>query len=150
MSSPANSSIGNCQALLYAIGCFAAVALGGSSTLFFLRLKAVLHSHRIAIGLYGILWLANLITVCLIPIALQGTHIGPTKYCINTAVKRTVTANLSLIVTFDTLVFLGISWKLAKDHQAENGGGRLFSTSVNGAGLPISKALLQTGQKYYL
>lgn len=78
-------------------------------------------------------------------------HIGPTRRCINTAVRQYGSTPIILNAINDTLIFLAISFRIvANTFLGETWGARARSF-VKGDGLPrVSKGLLQGGQLYYL
>ena len=77
-------------------------------------------------------------------------HIAPTKKCAST---RNEYLQLPSIVTTvsDTLVFLAITYRLAADTVTEETFCGWLRTILQGRGLySLSKALMQSGQCYYL
>jgi len=79
------------------------------------------------------------------------TNIGLTNYCMITKVESYVAAAVMIPLANDTLVFLAISWRLMEYAQAEISMKTGFRILAFGHFLlPLSKALLQDGQMYYL
>jgi hypothetical protein len=100
------------------------------------------------------LWLSVLTGAILVPFAIRGSarHIGPTKFCIQLDVQAygpavaTITSSV-----FDTIVFVSISYRIITGYNYGCGVRALARAFSRGEGLPtIAKALLQSGQQYYL
>ncbi|KXN82651.1 hypothetical protein AN958_02328 [Leucoagaricus sp. SymC.cos] len=82
--------------------------------------------------------------------AKKSTHIPGTQYCIYNAVRKSLLANATVFIGFDTFVFVAISYKIASFHlDVEAGVG--WVTAFSGKVLPrVSQAILRGGQQYYL
>ena len=84
------------------------------------------------------------------PFAFVGAHMGPTNHCIIRSVKDNLSAGFIAILLYDTSVFTAISIRLLLDN---NGDGWVAKMKMfvrgNKMGY-VSKALLQSGQTYYL
>ncbi|KAL5481016.1 hypothetical protein ACEPAI_9957 [Sanghuangporus weigelae] len=140
-------SVGNCQALLIALGVCFAIAVPATSLLFVFRIRAVFHRHKYVVWLFFFLWLAVLGGCITVPFAINGAHIGPTSNCINVGVKPFSSVGIVISAVNDLLVLVAISIKLAHN---SNGGGRMENFWSGGALPQLSKAVLQSGQQYYL
>ncbi|KAF7968182.1 hypothetical protein HWV62_31696 [Athelia sp. TMB] len=144
------ASVDDCQALVAVLGACTVVATMSTSTLFFLRVRAVYLQSRAITAVFGALWLITLGLTLLQVSALRAVHIAPTKRCINTTNEYLELPSIVTTVS-DTLVFLAITYRLAAD-AAGPGTPRARARAVlRGRGLySLSKALMQTGQRYYL
>src|ERR1700761_7696048 len=102
----AAAPVGNCQALIDAIGWLAVVRLSSTSALFYLRVRAIMHGYNWLIAFYTIIWLGNIGAAFEAPFSVSAEHIGPLKYCVNTAVKSFVGGTFAASAIHDTLVYL--------------------------------------------
>lgn len=85
-----------------------------------------------------------------VPLAVKGSHIGPTQYCVNAEVKSFSSVAVILSTIFDSLVFSAISFKLMTDSEKKTLKDRIKAL-IRGNGLSsISKSLFKGGQVYYL
>lgn len=99
--------------------------------------------------IFTLLWLATFASFTA-PFTFVGVHIGPTKECILRSVEKSTSAGFVAIVIYDTMVFIAISVRLLLDNPADGWIARIklfFSGEKMGY---LSRALLQTGQLYYL
>lgn len=133
-----------------AMNIFYVLSLVCSSFLFLRRFHAVYAHNRIAWWIFTILWIGAV--ACIIP-ALTGfhmEHIQGTDYCTPYKIEEYVSVVDFLPGAFDTLVFFAISYRLLATRDVarrEVGLGKV----IMGKTLPqLSRALLHSGQKYYL
>lgn len=81
---------------------------------------------------------------------MDGIHIGTTRFCVNSDVKPFSSAGIVVVAVHDTLVFLAIGIRLVMFSLADTWSER-FKTFLSGKGMGnVSRALLHTGQLYYL
>lgn len=100
---------------------------------------------------FGILWLAVSVGSISVPLAVTGSHIGPTQYCFNAEVKSFSSVAVILSTVNDSLVFLAISFKLMAGSDKKPFLERTKALIQGGNGLTsISKSLFKGGQVYYL
>jgi len=86
-----------------------------------------------------------------VPYSLLGDHVGPTRYCINSAVKPFATVGIITSASNDALITLAISWRLVTASSLDDSFRGRLKSFFGGEGLPaISRKLLQGGQQYYL
>lgn len=80
----------------------------------------------------------------------KASAIGPTEYRVVESSSLTVSPAFIVPAVYDTLVFLAITWRVVIDSPAQEWKARtsLFLTGKKMG--HISRALLQTGQVYYL
>ncbi|KAG2030857.1 hypothetical protein BDR03DRAFT_973922 [Suillus americanus] len=142
---------GSCQTILWVI-CFSyPFAAPGTAALFFFRVRAVYDRSKIVTMVFGALWLGTLSAALAFPFMVKGEHIGPTDYCIQTSVAPGASAVVIINACSDALVFLAISWRLARNTFGGESWGTRIRSFYKGDGLPrLSKTLLQSGQAYYL
>ncbi|KAF5310760.1 hypothetical protein D9619_007645 [Psilocybe cf. subviscida] len=152
--------VGNCTVLERAALAWCPIALSATGFLFFLRLRAIYDRDRILVSVFFVLWLTLVGGSILIPVSIKGGEIGSTKYCHKVLPRRatriTIFGPIALL-SFDTLVFLAISWRLSRVASYRNGG-RNGGHSTNrigamlfGTNLPtFTRSLLVDGQMYYL
>ncbi|KAF7976877.1 hypothetical protein HWV62_5411 [Athelia sp. TMB] len=142
--------IDDCQALVGVLGASTVLMTMATATLFFLRVRAVYLRSRVITAVFGALWLITLGITLLQVSALNSVHIASTKKC---APTKNEYLQLPCIVTTvsDTLVFLAITYRLAADAVIEDTFYGWVRTILHGRGLySLSKALMQSGQRYYL
>ncbi|CAL1702868.1 unnamed protein product [Somion occarium] len=140
------SSKSGCNVVQTAIGWFGAFAVPLNSLLFFLRVRAVFLGSRIALAVFGFLWLSTLTSLTM-PF---GTKLGSTIVCGIGNVKPYTSAGYITLAVFDTTVFVAISWQILSMNLAETWRQRVRSFVGRDNMGQLSKALLQTGQSYYL
>ncbi|OAX32247.1 hypothetical protein K503DRAFT_852173 [Rhizopogon vinicolor AM-OR11-026] len=142
---------GSCQTLLWIILFSYPFAAPGTAALFFFRVRAVYDRSKIVTAVFGILWLATLSAAIALPFMVTGEHIGTTDYCIQSSVASGASAVLIINACSDALVFLAISWRIARNNSAGQTLREHLRSFYKGDGLPrLSKLLLQSGQAYYL
>ena len=120
-----------------------------NSSLFLLRIWGVFYGSKPVISLFSILWLSTFASFPSI-FAIKSHSIGPTNYCIVQNAPHLVSLAFTVTVVFDTLVFLAITFRIIFDSPVQGWKARL-GLFFNGKNIDrISKALLQTGQVYYM
>ncbi|CAL1707959.1 unnamed protein product [Somion occarium] len=117
--------------------------------LFFLRVRGVfLHDRWIVAGFF-VLWLSTLGSFAE-PFGFQSGHIGPTQYCLIAGVHKSSSTGFITLAIFDTSVFVGISLRVISYSIEDTWRGRLKMFLRGKSMGNVSRALLQTGQMYYL
>lgn len=145
--------ISNCQAFAIVIGIGYSVAVPASAFLFLIRARAVFKNERAYQWAFSLLWLGVAAGCLLLPFSFRGVHLGSTRLCVDSAVQPFGTAGLIAVTTFDTLLFLAVSWRLTCDEIREGKTlrekVRMFfgQKSLSGA---VSRAILQSGQLYFM
>ncbi|TCD61989.1 hypothetical protein EIP91_007653, partial [Steccherinum ochraceum] len=141
--------VDNCHALAKAIGWCGACALPLNSLLFFFRIRAVFSQNTPVIAFFFFLWLATFSAISA-PFGVDGTHIGTTRFCVNSDVQSFSSAGIVVGAVHDTLVFLAITTRLVMFSLADTWVER-FKAFLSGKGMGnVSRAVLHTGQLYYL
>jgi hypothetical protein len=81
--------------------------------------------------------------------AAKSTHVPGTKYCVYDVINESLVATGVIFSSFDTFVFLAISYEISSSHSDAKG--IRWQTLISGEALPrVSRAILQGGQQYYL
>ncbi|KAH8103799.1 hypothetical protein BXZ70DRAFT_868481, partial [Cristinia sonorae] len=138
--------IADCHVLVKFIGWMVAITLPLNCLLFFFRIRALFHGNNIVIGIFFVIWLSTF-SAMTAPFSIDGAHMGNTRFCVNTEVKEYGSVGFIVGAVHDTIVFLTITIKLST-HSA---GGSKVKAFVSGGGMgSVSRALLKTGQLYYL
>ena len=153
---------GNCTGLATGVAVSWAFASATTTKLFLLRVRALYRNNTLVVGLFVFFWLCGVGGALALPLSL-GNHVGarlitnqPIEiYCVNLDDAFPAYAGLSLIIPaiYDTIVFGVISYCLYPDYDLDAGVGwkERVSLFFTGKGLPkLSRALLQSGQRYYL
>jgi len=99
------------------------------------------------------MWLSVVGGTLTTPFTTTVQNLGPTKYCIETALKSFISVSTITPAVYDTFVFAAITWKVASNSYADEQTGQvgLLRSAIFGKYLPaFSKGLLQDGQIYYL
>ncbi|CAL1706715.1 unnamed protein product [Somion occarium] len=135
-----------CEPVLKAVGWFEAFSLILNSLLFLFRALAVFSLSPKIKALFSFLWLITL-TALTIPFS-STLNIGPV--CNIDDVKPFISVSFALVTTFDTAVFVAISLEVLRYNLVDTRR-KGFISFVCGQGLgQVSRALLLTGQLYYL
>ncbi|EJC99632.1 uncharacterized protein FOMMEDRAFT_112698 [Fomitiporia mediterranea MF3/22] len=144
-------SVGDCQALQVALAVCFVLAVSSTSLLFFFRIRAIFNDEKLVVALFGFLWLCVFAGCMTVPFAIQGTHIGPTVFCVNSNVKPYSSAGIVISAVNDTLVLIAISLRILYNASIDDNVGARVKAFWNGGALPnLSKSILQSGQQYYL
>ena len=139
----------NCSTAVRVVALFGALSAPLNALLFLLRVVGVYHHSRLVMCGFTVLWLSTLASI-VAPWGYKGSNIGPTQYCIPEGTAKYNGVSFVLLTVFDTTVFLAISFRISTYGMADNWQGRM-KAFVTGNGMGnVSKALLKTGQLYYL
>ena len=139
----------SCSQVLLVTALFSGFTTPLNSSLFLLRIWGVFYGCKRIIAFFSILWLSTF-TSFPSAFAVKSHPIGPTNHCIVNAAPHLVSLSFIVATVFDTLVFLAITLTIVFDSPVEGWKARthLFFKGKNIG--HISRALLQTGQLYYL
>lgn len=130
------------------IGAFAVPA---NALLFLLRVNAVYHDFRLAKCGFIFLWsLVFILTSLTAPWGFEGLNIGPTQFCTVSGVAKFEAAVFVTMTMFDTAVFLSITVRVLSLSSATTLRSRVKAFTKGQGMSELTKALLQTGQLYYL
>ena len=160
--------IGNCNALKYVEGVFAEIAIPSTSLLFLFRVKAIYNHSRIVKAFFDFLWLA---IACLSILIMIGRTTGMylvvqcdvcgdnysvdripyTRRCTEGLAHVYTMVPIILTAVNDTLIFIAISYRMVSLSMVSGTWSARAKSFFTGDGLHhLSKALLQSGQVYYL
>jgi hypothetical protein len=106
----------------------------------------------IVVVLFGILWLGEVASGILIPLAVStfSQTIDSVQVCLMNTIQQYLTISIILSMVFDTLVFVAVSFRIIT-MLSLNDNANIWLGFFRGKGLPrLSRALLQSGQTYYL
>ncbi|KDR70439.1 hypothetical protein GALMADRAFT_103207 [Galerina marginata CBS 339.88] len=141
----------HCQALQIAIGVSWTTSQTLTSSLFYMRVRAVYNRNKFVSAAFFVLWIAVGGTAITVPAGIRGAHIGPTKQCINTDVPLSVESSVWLSLINDSAVFIAITYRiLTFNVMEETFKGRLKAFFGRGSISHLSRSLLLGGQHYYL
>ena len=137
--------------MIMATSAMGAAAIAANAYLIFLRAQAVFAHNKPAVFAFGLLWLATAACSFASPAAPTGIHIGDTNRCITGKVRAYDSAGVVAAAITDTTIFLAITYRLLTVHVIGQGWSSRMRSFFSGAGMhEVSRALLQTGQLYYL
>ncbi|KAF9050303.1 hypothetical protein BJ165DRAFT_1577549 [Panaeolus papilionaceus] len=140
----------DCDRFFKIVGAFYPITIPATSLLFLFRLKAVFNGNTVIVTFFLVVWTALLAMSIAIPWGIDGANIGPTQYCVASGVKNFVSAPTVMAFASDTLILFAISWKLMTTSSVSHRGIRGVKGMILGHYLPsFSRALLQSGQRYY-
>ncbi|KAI0790051.1 hypothetical protein C8Q75DRAFT_137795 [Abortiporus biennis] len=139
----------NCQAITQAFNWFAGLSICITSLLFFFRIRAVFfNSPATTIGFF-LLWLATC-TSLIAPFVVRAITQNH-NFCVISEVSIWTFIPFIVVAIHDTFVFFAINIRLTQYHSVRVDGQTAWQTFFSGTGMStISKALLTTGQLYYL
>ncbi len=142
--------IENCGTLLVATHTFYSFGLPVSTHLFFLRVYAIFSHSKPTIWFFVVLRYLISAGVIIQAFFATAAHIGPTKGCILVEPKSYCAAGTLAVALNDTVVVLAISLRLLRNSTANTWHAR-WTAFFGGKGMgQISRALMRTGQQYYM
>ncbi|KZP25243.1 hypothetical protein FIBSPDRAFT_950605 [Athelia psychrophila] len=143
--------VGNCQTMFYIEAVFLILSSSTNNLLQFIRVRAVYGKSRSVTAFFGFWWLAVIGTTSTIPWAVEATHLGPTKLCIDIKVEAWVTSGTVCNAVNGTLVFLAISYRVSSRSLGETGWCSIARRFLRSDGTPpVVRDLLHQGQLCYL
>jgi hypothetical protein len=118
--------------------------------LMYFRVCAVYNMKRIVILFFGITWLGAVASAATTFAGVEGTYLGPTKYC-TTTVKHDYIISFSVIALVnDTLIFLAIMYKLGMADIRRSPTSQISDPWKSAGHLQsFTKAFLQDSKIYY-
>ena len=151
----ASPSMEHCQALILAVGCLAIIIATLTSLPFLLRIRGVFNDSVLVVSFFSILWTILFLSALVLPLGIGAAHVQPVNMCLITRVARYTILLPIVLLLHDTCVFVAISAKLTT--YPWRGGkatvtltGHLISFFSGRGKEMISRAVLKTGQLYYL
>jgi len=149
-NSPIVNQVENCHALSKINVVCASIGVSCGTLLFFFRVKAVFHHSRGIIYAFFVFWVIQNLSNIADLFAVDSTHIGSTKYCINTPLKAFDSTSVAVQALYDTSIWLVISTRLSMFTPSQSPADR-FRAFASGHGIGhVSRILLQTSQLCYL
>ncbi|XP_006459687.1 hypothetical protein AGABI2DRAFT_66200 [Agaricus bisporus var. bisporus H97] len=135
--------------------CLLSLSAVSSSYILLQRAQAIYAEQKRLQKFFFISWLFVFGAGCLVPIGVHPSYISGTYYYRESGLATYVTAGPLVLLLFDTLIFIAISYKISKGHSVTVSSVEEQRTSwiglLSGRRLPlISKAVLRGGQQYYL
>lgn len=125
-------------------------SIGSSSYLFLQRVRAVYADSPKVRWFFSLFWFAYGLSEITIILGIKPTFIPETRYYQDSGIHPIVALSILTGIIFDTAVFLAISYKVVSTHASMDDQIR-WSSLVSGKALPrLSRAVLQSGQQYYL
>ena len=145
-----DSQLDHCD-LMERILCTCFIFSSASVTfLMYIRVCAVYNMNKLVVLFFGITWLIAIASVATPFGALEGTHIGPTKYC-TTVIKHDYIFAIS-VTNFanDTLILLAIVFKLGMEDIRRSSTSQIsIAWKPTGNLLAFTRVFLQDSQIYY-
>ena len=129
------------------------LAAASSANMFLvcLRARAVFINDRPVAHAFSILWVIASACYAALPFAVSAVRIGPSRQCIDGEMKAYGCAGVVAAAAYDTLIFAAITYRLLGFHLVGDTWSARMRAFFTGAGMgQVSRALLQTGQLYYL
>ena len=121
-----------------------------SSFLFLIRAHAVFYESKGAKITLSILWALGSLGALTAPFSFKEGHIGKTQICTMLEVDRIGVAGAVAVGVFDTAIFVASYYKVVILTLGDNLRERVRGV-IEGAEIgQVSKAIMQTGQLYYL
>ena len=137
--------------MIVAATTLAAAASSANTYLICLRGKAVFAHNKLLVRAFNLLWAVTTVCYFMAPFAVTTIRIGLTQRCADGEIQRYGVVGIVIAAAYDTLVFLAITYRLFMFHVTGGTWSTRMSTFFTGAGMGrVAKALLQTGQLYYL
>ena len=141
-----------CNGFAHIISSIGSISTCLGTYLFLVRVKGVFSQQRASTYVFNTLWLlavAGVITT--IPFAFFASNDKFTGLCTISRIDSTEVVGSITVGVFDFVVFLSISYKVTGTTRSTRGHlGALFTFFSGSRNRPICKALLRTGQLYFL
>lgn len=139
----------DCQRIILVTNWLISLGLVLNSSSFLLRALAVFADSKLIKALLSLLWLTTL-TALTIPFSATADSDTQRHVCVVTVLRPFAAAGFFTAVLYDTVVFVAISHQVIHASLFDPHSHKL-STRMCGRGLgTVSRALLQSGEYYYL
>ena len=139
-----------CNTPLHAVSWLSVASLFSCSTLFLVRVCTVYHDSKKARLFFCIIWLIRGIASLAIPFSFTATPVRPGGPCTLSLVpKRLLIASLTIEV-FDIIVYVAISYRTINLCTMHTRWQKFTAFFVGTEAGPVYKALLRTGQLYFM
>lgn len=121
-----------------------------SSLLFLIRAHAVFHDSKKAKIALNVLWFLASLGTFTAPFSFRESRLGNTNFCALAAVDKLGSAGTVTVAIFDTAIFVSTYFRVMTLTMGNNVWERMQEFFKGSGTGQVSKALLQTGQPYYL
>lgn len=152
LSTVAPLGANGCNILVHVISALGTSTTCLGSSLFLIRARSVWSESERAKWVFNILWfLAIAGGISTAPFSFYGTSVEPSGLCVVPKLKQIeAVASLSVAV-FDTVVYVAISYRVIYYHErAPSRWAQIVAFFRGSETGPMARALLQTGQLYFL
>lgn len=138
--------------LTTAIKWLVSLSIPCNSWLFFARIRGVYTHSRAVVALFALLWLSTFASFALpFTWTLSVVHRGARSCSVNTNNRRYLGAvPFIVLVVFDTAIIIATSFRMAPHDVSRGWRGRFRSILVIRNAGRVSKALVRSGQVYYM
>ncbi|KAF8999684.1 hypothetical protein BDQ17DRAFT_1360787 [Cyathus striatus] len=135
--------IAHCRTLEISITSCWIIAIASSSFIFLRRVKSLYKDNKLVYHAFFILYLIEVGVSIVLPIA-------NTRHCVNTSIHQYVATAPFMLLTFNLLVFLAVSYRIIAGDM-KSGEKSPWKAWIDGKAFHrLSNAVLQDGQPYYL
>lgn len=143
----------SCDVIARTIGVLNAITTPTTAFLFLVRLNAIYLDNRTAVTFFSLCWVALL--GCYVYDSILATihirYIPSANMCGLTLDGPSDASSFLSIASFDTIVYVAISWRLAAGSWTAGSWSGHLKSFISGSGLyRFSRTLLRDGQMYYL
>ena len=142
--------LGNCDIFLRVISWLSIASLISCSTLFLVRVCSVYHDSKKARILFCLIWLIKGIGSLVLPFSFAAAPLGPSGPCALSSVTELAFIPILVIDVFDTVVFVAISYRAINFYTMRTHWQRFKAFFTGTEASPVYKALLRTGQLYFV
>lgn len=140
----------NCNRMLHAVCWLGAGASILSTLLFLLRVNSVFFDSKGAKRMFTILWGATSISLLVLPFSFTAETSELDGLCIISSLSRLGSIPSLTVGVFDLTIFISISYRIMTQDTTISVRKR-FVAFITGTNIgPVSKALVRTGQLYFL
>lgn len=142
----------HCNVLVHIISSLATATTCLGTYLFLVRVKSTFFQSKPAQYMFSLWWfLAVVAVVATVPFSFSGTSIMENDLCAISRAGRLEAVGCLTVASFDCAVFVSISFRVISLDGQCMGRWAMVKAFITGSKAgPISKALLRTGQLYYL
>ncbi|KAH7888390.1 hypothetical protein F5I97DRAFT_1803192 [Phlebopus sp. FC_14] len=140
----------HCQGHILGVDTTYILAGAASSFMFLRRVQAVFFKNRVVRWCFAVLWIANVIIGCIMPMGTTASEIANTKHCIVTGEPSYIAAGCISSLVYDSLVFLAVSYKVNTSYSLDRNPLNWKTFFSRPRSPRLSKSIMQGGQQYYL
>lgn len=142
----------SCNTLLHVFTWIALASVFTSSSLFLFRVCGVYHDSMCAKCIFWVVWLTGLFGTLVIPFSLTAAPLPPWAggLCVVASARRLSVIPSIAFGLFDLMVYIAISCRTINTHTMHTRWKRCRAFFTGEDMGPVYKALLRTGQIYFL